>query len=133
MSKETNMERIYLIVGIVLGILIGITLCWSFNICFTEKEWGNAILTESNESMDEGEVPFLWMYSNLINMSLNEINGMSTLSSIQWNLPNFSEVAYYNITLMEESKFIFLECVNSTLKINNTAIYCERNNGANNE
>jgi hypothetical protein len=42
-----------------------------------------------------------------------------------WKEPNYSEVGYHQV-IPGNSGFIFLECVNSTLKFDNTSIWCER-------
>lgn len=39
--------------------------------------------------------------------------------------PDYSEEGYYQVTPIPD-KLIFLECINSTLRINNTSIYCEK-------
>jgi hypothetical protein len=41
---------------------------------------------------------------------------------------DYSNEAYIKIKPNENTKFIFFECINSTLKINETSIYCENTN-----
>lgn len=46
--------------------------------------------------------------------------------SSNWTLPDYSKEAYVQINLMNESQLIYLECLNSTLVIDNNKIYCTK-------
>ena len=58
--------------------------------------------------------------------SSEDIKGNSNISLyITPDLTNYSEQGYIQVFPKEDKKIIMLECVNSTLKITETMIYCE--------
>ena len=52
-------------------------------------------------------------------------NSEESLFEIQYPIIDYSEEAYVKINPQNTTRFIYLECINSTLIISDTKIYCE--------
>ena len=55
----------------------------------------------------------------------NETN-ISTWGMVEWELPDYSKEGYVQIIPSDnKTKIIYIECINSTLVINESMLYCE--------
>ena len=50
-----------------------------------------------------------------------------TFEALKYIEPNYSETSYIQVALkVNETRFIYFSCYNSTLEINNTSIWCKK-------
>lgn len=81
-----------------------------------QKAIFNNYLNNTKSTISSNETNFSYDYT----MKLYDNNDYK----MDFYYPNYSEVAYIQIYPNTESKFIYLECKNSTLKLTNTTLEC---------
>ena len=62
-------------------------------------------------------------YNNTLRFKETSENN-TTLFTMRMLRPDYSKEGYIQISPGNTTKFIYLECINSTLVINNNSIYC---------
>jgi len=67
--------------------------------------------------------------SENITLDIIPINYSELIAGILTLPADYSKVAYMEINLQDKSRFIFMECINSTLVISKYMIYCEKLEG----